>query len=257
MEEVQEQPLAKDLSENTLQPVEARPSSLELTAERQPIQKSTGKKRRWHHFHKIYAVRVFFLFIVFYLVLAVGVWVSQPIYSFLDKLFADLNFIIPIFWPLQTLVNMFLPLAQWDSPMFMLLPIPGFFFMYYLVDWMEDYFKFSEAEKKWFPVIFWIVALLAYAVVLLWYFANLYTLSLDSNPQWRELGVTYSHYLFGGKLADGSTFNGINFNYWNHLKNSPYLVFCLSAFFGWVSRKFVIEIVENKPARGKQEKKEW
>ena len=118
--------------------------------------------------------------------------------------------------------------------------------MYYLVDWMEEYFKFGEAEKKWFPVIFWVVALTAYAVVLLWYFANLYGLSLDANPQWRETGVTYAHYLFGGKLTDGSNFEGINFDYWDYLKKSQYLVFCLAAFLGWMSRKFVIDIVERR-----------
>jgi hypothetical protein len=153
--------------------------------------------------------------------------------------------IIPIFWPFQALVNTFLPLAQWgNSPMFYLLPVPGFFLMYYLIDWMEDYFKFTENEKKYFPAVFWVLGVLAYFLVLIWYFHNMYQLSLSANPSLSEQEVNFWVYMFGGTLKDGSHWQGSGINLWHYFRDSPFLVFMLGAFLAWVSRKFVIDVVE-------------
>lgn len=204
-------------------------------------------KRKWHEIHKIQFVRVLFLFAVSYLLLYVLMAVSLPAHGLLNSLFEGLNFILPVFWPFQALVNTFLPLGQWvNSPMYYLLPIPGFFMMYYLVDWMEDYFKFSDREKKYFPLVFWLLVVVSYFVVLLWYFHNMYQLSLGANPVLVEQEVSFWTYMFGGTLKDGSHWVGSQFNYWHYLKDSAFLVFSMAAFLGWVSRKFVIGVIERR-----------
>ena len=208
-------------------------------------------QRKWHEVHKIEFVRVLFLFVVSYVLIYALMAVSNPAYSLLNSWLEGLNFVIPIFWPFQALLDMILPLWQWDkSPMFYLVPIPGFFLMYYLIDWMENYFKFSEREKKYFPLVFWLLVISSYFVVLMWYFHNMYQLSLAANPALVEQEVSFWTYMFGGLLKDGSYWGGSQFNFWYYFKTSAFLVFSLAAFLGWVSRKFVIDIIEGKfPSR--------
>jgi hypothetical protein len=212
-----------------------------------PTLSAEPRKRKWHEIHKIEFVRVLFLFAVSYILLFVLMAISVPAHSALMALFDGLNFILPIFWPFQALVDMFLPLWQWgNSPMYYLVPIPGFFLMYYLIDWMEGYFKFSETEKKFFPVVFWLLVISSYFLVLMWYFHNMYQLSLSANPALVEQEITFWIYMFGGIIKDGSFWVGSQFNFWYQLKNSAFLVFSLAAFLGWASRKFVTNTIEGK-----------
>lgn len=93
--------------------------------------------------------------------------------------------------------------------MFFLIPITGFFFMYLLIDWVEKYYNTTLTNNIAFPIIFVVVALIAYYVVLYWYWQN---------------------------LAQLAGRDEVVFDYVPLLLDSVYLVFILSALGGWVTR---------------------
>ncbi len=104
-------------------------------------------------------------------------------------------------------------LAKMDY-MFFLIPIPGFFFMYLLVDWVEKYYKTTLAHSIIFPIIFVVVSFIAYYVTLYWYWQNLAQLGGVTDPEF----ITQ------------------RMNYIPTLLDSAYLVFILAAIGGWVSK---------------------
>jgi hypothetical protein len=183
-------------------------------------------------------------FVICYLFMYALVLVSQPLYEVLSKAVEALNLMIPIFSFLQFFVDILLPLAAWESPMFFLLPLTGFFFMYLLTDWAYDYFELEKVGPKWFTFVFWVTAVLSYLVVLLWYYTNAFSLAIEGNPQLKQAGVTFFVYLFGGQLPDGSPFGGIGFNFWEYWKSSAFLVFCLGAYLGWLSQRYFVPLLE-------------
>lgn len=201
--------------------------------------------------HEFHFSRVFLLFVVSYILIFLLYSFSQNIYDLLTGLIEALSSIVPIFWPLQGIVDLLLPLAVWDSPMYYLLPIPAFFLMYYGTDWIESYFELSEFEKKAFPYVFWIVAIISYYIVLMWYYFNIYQLTLASNAILQQEGISFFTYLYGGTIR-GEVFSGLQFDFWQKFTTSPFLVFALASFLGWYMRKFVVEIVDStirRPAK--------
>ncbi len=201
-------------------------------------------------FHPFKIARTFILFAATYLILYFGVILSVPLHGFLIDVLTAANTFLPIFWPIKSLVETILPLGKWDSPMYFLLPIPGFFLMYYLTDWLDEFFELNDDfHNKLFVLVFWILVLAGYAISLLWYYYNFYVLTLNNYAQLKEIGLSFTQYLFGGQLSNGQTYGGTGFNYWGELKNSAYLVFCIAAFLAWISRKFVKNIIDAKIKR--------
>ena len=112
------------------------------------------------------------------------------------------------------------PLQDWDfrgSPfqadwLSFLLPIPAFFLMYLLVEWLDKYFKSDVGHSVWVPALLFGLGLLAWYVVLFWYNKNVY------------------------ELAGQAT---VQFDYFGKLFDSHYPEFLLAAFGGWVTRAVV------------------
>jgi hypothetical protein len=92
------------------------------------------------------------------------------------------------------------------SPMYLLLPIVGFFAMYYLTKPIMNYMKIKN--KYLFIGIFIIVALAAFYIMLFIYFWNIQAI----------LGHTT-----------------ISFNFLKYLKDSAYLEFLISCILGGIS----------------------
>ncbi len=128
---------------------------------------------------------------------------------------------------INTITNSFFPLIQWDLSKFpfvadymlLLLPFAGFFFIYFLIDWVNDFFETSFALTPWFPIVFFILSIIAWHVMLMIYFGNISFLNNNVN---------------------------VPFNSLNEFKNSPYSIFVLTGLLGWVSKKIVLMLNERK-----------
>ncbi len=94
-----------------------------------------------------------------------------------------------------------------------LLPLPVFFLMYLLVGWLDKYFGNKTGHSPWIPVLLFALGLMAWYVVLFWYYKNVADLG----------GAPTVQFDFFGKLFD-----------------SHYPEFLLSAFGGWVAR-FIVD----------------
>ncbi len=74
-----------------------------------------------------------------------------------------------------------LPLHNWQLPkdltmidyMYMLFPVVGFFGVYMLIDWIDQYYKTRFAHSPLFPAAFFLLGMAAYYVAIYWYNANI------------------------------------------------------------------------------------
>jgi glucan phosphoethanolaminetransferase (alkaline phosphatase superfamily) len=120
----------------------------------------------------------------------------------LSKIFAS----VPV-------LNIFLPLPQFNSPMYFLMPVAGFFFMFFLVDWANGFFEKKAGFSPLLPALFFGIALAAFYVAIFWYIGNYAQLA------GRALTIDEANRLFTQRL-----------------KSSGYYLFVLSALLGWASR---------------------
>ncbi len=118
------------------------------------------------------------------------------------------------------ILNIFLPIPQFHSPMYLLMPVVGFFFMFFLVDWVNRFFKSRHGFSPLLPLLFFALAFIAFYIALFWYIGN-YTLLAG-----RTLTLDEASRMFVGRF-----------------KASAYYLFVLSGLLGWVSR-FALEKIK-------------
>ena len=135
------------------------------------------------------------LFIIFY-------WIMYMLSALMKDSKAFDN--IPI-------LNLILPFPSWISPTYYILPAIGFFFIYMIVDWVNDYFKTGQALSPVFPVLFFVIALFAHYIAVSWFSSYIESVT-GQNP---------------------------NFDIWSMLKSSAYYLFVIGGIFGWISRYIV------------------
>ncbi|MBU0662805.1 hypothetical protein KJ891_05055 [Candidatus Micrarchaeota archaeon] len=117
-------------------------------------------------------------------------------------------------------LSIFTPLGDWGTfkgilmfnYTYYLIPIPGFFLMYFLPPWYNKYFETNTANSPFFPLAFLAISIPAYYVSLFWYYKN---------------------------VADLSGITEFNFDFVNIFLSSAYLVFVLAGLGGWAARAFV------------------
>jgi hypothetical protein len=102
-----------------------------------------------------------------------------------------------------------LTLPDYSSLMFYLLPAVGFFIIFFLVDWANEYFETKQALSPLFPVLFFVFSLAAFYVALFWYYAN---------------------------FAQLAGLKDVQFDYWAQLKQNAFLLFVWGGIFGWTAR---------------------
>ena len=100
-----------------------------------------------------------------------------------------------------------------NSPMFTALPIVAFFFLFFIVDWINKYFETTQALHPLFVVLFFGVALFAFYVALFWYMSN-----------FKALGDE----------------NALNFDFWARLQGNAFMLFIWGGTLGWITR-FAVE----------------
>lgn len=110
-------------------------------------------------------------------------------------------------------INIFLPLPELNSPMYLLMPVAGFFLMFFLIDWTNKFFNSRQGFSPLLPVLFFMLSLLAFYIAIFWYIGNYAQLSGSA------LKIEDANNLFATRL-----------------KESAYYIFVLSALLGWVSR---------------------
>jgi hypothetical protein len=150
------------------------------------------------------------LFVLSYLFL----WFFSGFSVFLHGVFQN----IPL---INVITNVFFPLPQWNLSgfpfvadyMLLLMPFAGFFFIYFLIDWINEFFECKFAFTVLFPVLFFVLSLIAWHIVLIFYFGNISF--LNNNVE-------------------------IPFDSLAYFKNSPFYVFVLSGLLGWSSRKIIL-----------------
>jgi hypothetical protein len=108
-------------------------------------------------------------------------------------------------------LNLLLPINTFDSPMYYLLPIVGFFFTYYIIDWANEYFETKFALSIWFPILTFVLSIFALYVSLFWLFSEV--ASFTGNP--------------------------VVFDLWRELRHSAFYFFLLASLLAWGSRKLI------------------
>ncbi len=107
---------------------------------------------------------------------------------------------------------------------FFLMPFVGFFFIYFLIDWINDYFKSDFGYSVFFPLLFVVLSFMAFYVQLYWYFSNLASLAASQ-----------------GRIINP----GDLFDFWSVLRNDAFLVFIFSGLTGWISYKVMQRVSES------------
>lgn len=161
-----------------------------------------------------------------------------------------ITYIILYFLPFIT------PLKQWEftslmqaNYLFFLIPFPAFFFMYLIIDWVNEYFETKLAHSPVFPLLFIILCFMAFYVQIGWYYGNLAALHQEANPQITVSSAVSLDYSCSGNsqvLTPDSTHQVINVCYWNNLTENAFLVFVFAGIAGW----FSFMIVEKWKLRG-------
>lgn len=123
----------------------------------------------------------------------------------------------------------------WDSPMFFLPPVVGFFFTFFLIDWVNEFFETDAGHKWYFPVLILVLAFLAEYITLFWYYGNIAQLS------GKRLDVVFD---LGAQSFSG-TQEAVKIGFVQQFKESAFLPFTLSCVLGWLS-KIIIDQTQKK-----------
>ncbi|MFH1544738.1 MAG: hypothetical protein ABIE23_01425 [archaeon] len=135
------------------------------------------------------------------------------------------------------------PLKQWEftslmqaNYLFFLIPFPAFFFMYLIIDWVNEYFETNLAHNPVFPLLFVILCFAAFYVQIGWYYGNLAVLSSNSQTM-VSAAVSLDPACSGSTqfLTVDSTHQVISICYWNNLIENAFLVFVFAGIAGWLS----------------------
>ncbi len=117
---------------------------------------------------------------------------------------------------------------KWDSPMYFLPPIVGFFVLYFLLDWGDEFFETDALHQWYLPVILVLLALLAEYITLFWYYGSL--ASMSSKPFDITFGINDPQVLNADKLSIGFV---------SQFKLSAFLPFFLACLLGWLSHLII------------------
>jgi len=164
-----------------------------------PHEKEEHSKNKW-----IVAVP---LFVISYLIVYA--------LSLLSRLLVD---------PLQgTVLEQVIPAlkwAEWVSPMYFLMPIVGFFFVYFAVEWAKEHFESGIPESIIFPPLFTVFFIAAFWIAVFFF-------HLPNALAGYPVNICFPS-CFG---ATG----GANLDYWHELKHSAFWLFYLAGLLGWAS----------------------
>lgn len=126
-------------------------------------------------------------------------------------------------------LDLFFPLSQWDSPLYWLMPVVGFFIIYLLIDYVKKEFETSFLEKAIFPIFYFLISLLAFYVNLFFYFSSMvgerkiFICLFDCQNVSQQL------------IAAGKAQEIFFLEFWPQFRASAFFPFVLAGVFAWLT----------------------
>ncbi len=133
------------------------------------------------------------------------------------------------------------------SPMFFLMPIVSFFFIFFIVDWVNSYFKTRLALHPLFILLFFFLCFFAFYVALFWYNTNYADLAgqkllvcVSDN-----IGGPFStcNDIINSLIEQGKLNEFLVVDFWERLHGNAFMLFIWGGVFGWITR-FAIEKIK-------------
>ncbi|MBI4210532.1 MAG: hypothetical protein HY544_03440 [Candidatus Diapherotrites archaeon] len=122
-----------------------------------------------------------------------------------------------------------------------LVPVFGFFAIYYLVPWLKQGLGFGDVFISIFPIVFTLFSYIAFTLSVFWYYASQIYLA------YQGIGFPAEAKCFLFLCFDVSPFK---LDYWQIFANSHFFYFVLAGLLGWLSWLVLehLELSESKPA---------
>ncbi len=135
--------------------------------------------------------------------------------------------------------------------LYYLMPIPGFFIIFFLIDWIEDFFQTKFTRTPWFPVSFFVLGLIAFYIAIFWYFCNLLSINdasfcspagssntlnfLSAVVPSQNVLISFLSTSLPGFLS-GFFSSLLSTNFVKFFIESAYIIFLLAGIFGWAAK---------------------
>ena len=171
-----------------------------------------------------------FLFGISYVFIYVLSIMSEPlqnIVSTVDSWLAP----IPVLNTFSFFLNSIIPLPAFTSSMYWLLPIAGFFTIYFIADWINDYFKKELGHSPWIPLVFIILCFAAFYIASFWYWCNGFSMQSEPISACNSTGSQRAAELLANTFTDlfrDSSFNG----------------FMIGGLLGWLASRGLKELLK-------------
>jgi len=135
---------------------------------------------------------------------------------------------------------------------FFLMPFVGFFFIYFLIDWINEFFETNFASSVYFPLLFVVLCFLAFYVQLFWYYSNIASLqnaqaiAQGSNVKYvLDISLSPACQQVIELLDPANNLYTYRICFWNTLRADAFFVFIFSGLAGWISRKVMLNVSED------------
>ena len=167
-------------------------------------------------------------------------------------LFALTYFILFFLPALTNFISPEIALHEWGFTLnpsmldytFFLMPFIGFFFIYFLVDWANEFFESNSASTVYFPLLFVVFSFLAFFVQLIVYYGNIVALGVAQGNPNLILDVSLGFACQSAVLPVGEL-QVYTVCFWNTLRADTFLVFVFSGLAGWISNKVMKKVSED------------
>lgn len=125
-------------------------------------------------------------------------------------------------------LNVFFPISEWTSPTYWLLPLAGFFAVYFLISYIKKEFETSFSERVFFPIFFFFISMLAF-------YLNLFFFYMSSVPGKRLFICLMDCQNTIQQLKVSGIQNVFLIEFFPQLKTSAFFAFVLAGLFAWLT----------------------
>lgn len=139
--------------------------------------------------------------------------------------------------------------------LFAFMPVAGFFFMFFLIDWIESFFETKFTRTPWFGVFILVLGLIAFYIASFWFFCNVFSFSANEACGQQGAKTTLDFlstkvdsknvivkFLVGLPILGGFFGFFLGTNFFRLFLESAFILFLLSAVFGWLARLVYFKI---------------